>query len=320
MIRPFSLRRFGRLVRLALLALVLGPAGLRLAIWITGHDSLSPDLLGPPQIVEWHVDAPRFGGISALVMATDGRSLIAGGDRGILVEAPVLRDNSGQITGMGTAQITPVRMLRDRPLTRFRSDFEALTRDPEGGLFTAFEGYTRIERLARPGALPTPTHRWDRFTPLFGNQGFEALATLPDGRVIAIRETPGTPGPAPSVIYDGTDWRAGPGIPVSDGFAITGADVGPDGCLYLVERRFTLASGFSFRLMRVSGGSGMWDSTLLYAPAPAGMGNAEAVSAWTASDGTLMLSVLTDNNFLPFTPTRLIELPVRPGEACVLTP
>jgi len=313
-----SFTRLAWFLTLALLVPALIFIVLRLIVWSMGQQQLPQALLSPPQVVKWHVADSAFGGLSALIMAPDGQTLIAGGDRGILVEARIMRDTSDQITDVDLTALAPVRMQRNRPLTRFRSDFEALTRAQNGDLFTAFEGYTRIERLKAPGALPAATHKWDRFTQIFGNQGYEALATLPDGRVIAIRETYDTPGPAPSVLYDGDVWTNGPDIPVSPDFAITGADVGPDGCLYVVERRFTIRTGFSFRLLRLWGGPGSWQEQLLYASAPADLGNAEAVSAWQDAAGNIVLTLLTDDGFLPFTPTRVMEFRVAPEMKCAL--
>ena len=316
MIGPFLmrvLRGFFRFLLWTVLLCLAGLALLRLGVWITGSAQLTRDVLEPPQVTTWQVDHPDFGGLSALIMAPDGRALVAGSDRGTLIEAPLTRGSAGELTGFGQAVLTPVMLRSGQPPTDFKMDLEALTRDPEGGWFTAFESYVRIERLAGAGALPRATHDWDLFAALFGNQAFEALATLPDRRMIAITETGA---PAASVIWDGETWQRGPEIPVTPGYRITGADVGPDGCFYLIERRYGIAAGFTFGLRRLSGGPGVWDDTLLYRTAPARLGNAEGLSVWENTAGQLMASVITDDGFWPLTPTRLIEFRLRPKVGC----
>ncbi len=289
---------------------------LRLATWGMGSATLHADLRAPPHITEWHVDHPDFGGLSALLMAADWASLLAGSDHGALITARLQRDDAGQITDVTPIDIMRAKLRSGHAPTEFKMDLEALTRDPRGGWMLAYESYVRIERLTDLRAVPKATHRWETFVPLFGNQAFEALATLPDGRVIAITETKGPTGTARSVIWAGSGWTEGPQIPVSRGYHITGADVGPDGCLYLVERRYSIAGGFRFGLRRLSGGPDTWVDTLLYRAAPAAIGNVEAVSAWAPPSGDIALSLLTDNGFLPLTATRLIELRAAPGAAC----
>lgn len=313
------LRRIALLALYACGVLVFGAALLRFAVWATGAQTIHPDISGGPHIFEWSIDDPAFGGMSALLMAPDGSTLFAGGDHGTLVEARVRRDKSGWITGIEGPVLTPVSLSSGLPPTTFKMDLEALARDRSGGLVTAFEGFVRIERLSAPAARPTATHPWDSFVDMFGNQAFEALATLPDGRLIAITEAPLTSTHAGSVIYDGKIWHDGPEIPVSEGFMITGADTGPDGCLYLVERRYTLASGFTSRLRRLSGGPQEWVDTPLYTTPPAQLGNVEGVAVWRDGQGQLAIEMLTDNGFWPFTPTRLIGLRAPPDPSCTLT-
>lgn len=313
------LRGLPRFVFWTCLAVLAGLALLRGVVWAMGTAQISDALTGPPQITRWQVEDPAFGGMSALLMAPDGARLVAGGDHGTLVEAQIRRDAAGQIIGFGEAVLTPLMLPGGPAPDTFKVDFEALTRNPDGGWFTALEGVVRIERLARPGARPRATHDWDRFVGLFGNQAFEALATLPDGRVIAITEPQVSAGQAGSAIYDGLRWRQGPKIPVRRGYNITGADVGPDGCLYLLARRYGARSGFTFTLRRISGGPGAWVETPLYVSAPARLGNAEGLSVWQDPAGHLVLSVITDNGFWPGTPTRLIEMRTAPGTGCTLT-
>ncbi len=291
---------------------------LRLGTWAMGSATLHADVKGPPQIVTWQVADPAFGGLSALIMAPDGMDLVAGGDHGALVEAQLTRASTGEITAIKATGVQQAQLRSGNAPTDFKMDLEAMTRDPEGGWFLAYESFVRIERLAHVRARPVATHSWEKFVPIFGNLAFEALATLPGARVIAISEAKEPNGKAGSIIWNRAKWRAGPQIPVSPGYRITGADVGPDGCLYLVERRYSLAGGFRFGVRRLSGGPDTWEDTLLYQSAPARLGNAEAISAWQDAAGQIVLTLITDDGFLPLTATRVIELRSAPGTGCTI--
>lgn len=305
---------------LALLACaMLALSGLwRMTVWATGSAFIHSDIQSGPEIFVWQVDDPAFGGLSALLIEQDGTALLSASDRGTYIAARIIRDDQGRISTITDPVLTPVSLASGRAPTNFKMDLEALARLPDGRLAQAFEGFVRLELLEAPEARPQPTHPWDQFVHLFGNQAFEALATLPDGRILAITEATTAPGAAASMIFDGTHWRSGPDIPVPDGFAVTGADVGPDGCLYLVERTYRMASGFTSRLRRLSGGAQGWDDTLLYQTPAAHLGNVEGVSVWRDGQDTIRLSMVTDDGFLPLTPTRLIELRAKPGANCQL--
>ena len=309
-----------RLLRIGAVAALVGLvvlAGVRLAVWMTGEDRLHDDVLRGPEVFDWRAETADFGGLSGLVMAPDGAALLAGSDRGQFLAATLRRDAAGRITAISEPVPSPVTLASGLPPSRFKRDLEALSPLPGGGHAQAFEGFVRIETQAGPGGAPTPTHRWDRFAQLFGNRAFEALATLPDGRLLAIAERKDKADQALVVIRGEDGWRPGPPLPVPDGFAVTGADVGPDGCLYVIERRYGAATGFVSRLRRLRHAGG-WQAEVLFVTAPATLGNLEAVSGWRDAEGAVVLDLVADNNFLPFTPTRLIELRLRPGVACRL--
>lgn len=307
--------RFGLWLML-IVAVLLGLV--RLVVWSIGGETLHHDVRQGPEVFAWTVRDANFGGLSALIMAPDGSTVLAAADHGHYIEAGLLRDDTGRITGTTPPVITQVSLASGRPPSTFKMDVEGLSRMPDGRIAQAFEGFVRIELLENPQARPTAIHRWDRFVALFGNQAFEALATLPDGRLMAISERQKPRGTAQVMLYDGKDWAAGPGLPVPNRFAVTGADVGPDGCLYVLDRRYGVASGFRARVHRMRYENGAWARDTLYVTPPASLGNVEGLSSWQDADGRVVLSLVTDNGFLPLTRTRLIELRLTPGEDCTL--
>lgn len=208
--------------------------------------------------LRWSEPDSDFGGLSGLVVAADGTSLIALGDRGLLFHADIRRDAAGRLAAV---HLTRQERLLDRNgvhLTPFNSDPEDIAADPsrDGTLWVAFEGLTRVALYPsaapdRPGRTATPTHAWNRFEPLFGNSGFEALAILPEGRAIAIPERdPGNLPPRVRIYARGA-WLEGPVLPGVGSWHVTGAAWGPDNRLWILERRFGIL-GPKTRIRRFS--------------------------------------------------------------------
>lgn len=286
---------------------------LRGVAWLGGEDMPGAALLGAPEVFAWP-DAPT--GLSGLVVDPDGAGLVAVSDRGFLVHARIER-REGRITGLTGMTVAPLPVPRTSAgePERFKADSEGLTRMADGRLMVSFESYTRIQILSDDGSRLVPTHRWDQFEDLFGNHAFESVSTLPDGRILAILERRGPDGTAPTEVYDGHAWTAGPGVPVSAGFLVAGSDVGPDGCLYTLERRYDLGAGFVIRLMRHRPDG----PERIFQGAAMAYGNAEGLS--TRAEGAAIAALMvTDDGFPSPRATRLIELRSRPATDCAFPP
>ncbi len=187
----------------------------------------------------WHLVSlhSRFGGFSALARTGPGAFILVG-DNGYRTRLTV--DGAGRV---GAVDIRPLPTPDGRPASKAMADVEALVVDSAGNrAWIALEGVNQIWRLdvglSRIEArrkLPQP--RWP------ANRGAEAMARLPDGRMIVFSEDadddprgreallyagdPAMPGPPPQrFFYD----ARGKGL-VSD------AAVLPDGRILLVHRR-----------------------------------------------------------------------------------
>lgn len=132
---------------------------------------------------------PRFGGLSGLLVEADGSRFRAVGDKGYWVTAALRHDRDDRLAGVTSGRIGALRSADGRSVagTR-RADAEALARTGRG-LAVAFEGRHRISvypisLTARPLPLATP----DGLRRAPANGGIEALATLGDGRLLAISE------------------------------------------------------------------------------------------------------------------------------------
>jgi hypothetical protein len=240
-------------------------------------------------------------------MLVNGRELLAVSDRGSLMR---LRLAAGErVLRPVAGEMTPLRE-GGRPLEGSGRDAEALARTASG-LAVAFERDHRIVLLG--GGLPDRTVRHPRLERLVHNAGLEALATLPDGRLIAVTEE--SEGGAFPVFLLGQDGAlAEASLPRMGPHLVTGADIGPDGQLYLVRRDFSLLRGISIRIERYRLGPDGFPrpdtrETLAEFENGSGIDNMEAIALW--QDGpSIRLAIASDDNFNLLQRTLLVDFEV----------
>ncbi len=252
---------------------------------------------------------PRFGGLSGLWLAPDGRRMLAVSDHGTLWGADLEQTADGRLTGFrGWRAIEPGAAPGDPP----GRDAEALTDDGAGGLVIAYEGVHRLRRLAladltAPATpLPTPPGIGPP-----GNTGIEALATLEDGALLALSEG--------AFISDGdlegwriTGDRSQPlRYAVSRRFVPTGADR-LDDTIYVLERSFSLLGGFESRIVTLAGpavrpGARLVGQTLAELHPPLVGENFEGIAVRRGPDGRVLLYLVSDDNFFALQRTLLLQ-------------
>ncbi|MBL4813456.1 MAG: esterase-like activity of phytase family protein [Rhodobacteraceae bacterium] len=109
----------------------------------------------------------------------------------------------------------------------------------------SFETRPRIRLEGIDGQPPRELPRPPRQAGLHPNATYEALAFAPDGTLYTLPEgSPSYMTGFPVFQYTGGVWIQAFTLPPIDGFKPTGADFGPDGRLYILERAF---SGLGFR-------------------------------------------------------------------------
>lgn len=263
-----------------------------------------PGFLGA---VRWQLDAPWFGGFSGLSVSDDGARLTAISDRGSLVTARIERQG-GRIAAVRGVKASRLRASTGAPLIGLVSDAEGLAVAPDGTLFISFEQVHRVARHDRRTTAARVLPRPAEFRALDDNEGLEALAIDAAGRLLVLPETGRTPeGAIPVWRWDGTRWTRPFVLPARGGFAPVGADFGPDGRLYLLERDLGLF-GFRSRLRRwdVTGDAPSGETTLV--ETPAGLhDNLEGVSVWRDRQGRLRATMISDDNFLAIQRTEIVE-------------
>lgn len=273
-------------------------------------------------------DDRRLGGVSGLgaglvpAATADGIRILAVTDNGDLLRGDLLFETGSglRVTGFRDDRLTIERLL-DAQTGLPARQAESLAVWEERLAF-GFEERHRVGVMregTRISNLPVPT----ALRGLARNsKGVEALATLPDGRLLAIAEGVEREGGLRAWIYEGEpdDWP----ILVYEWdqvFAPTGADVTPDGrFLVISERKFvSMREPLSNRLMVVpiediAAGNRLQPQAILdLDPLLGPVANVESVAVMATSDpGEFLVFVATDNNFIGLLPTMIAVLLWRP--------
>ncbi|TNC74375.1 esterase-like activity of phytase family protein [Rubellimicrobium roseum] len=242
--------------------------------------------------------------MSAIEMADDGLSFTAMSDRSAIVSGRLLRDEAGAVIGVVTPKADRLLDRGGDPLQGKRADSEGLAIAADGRVWISFEGDTRVRQQGRDGRLPFLLPEHPDFARMRDNGGLEALAVDAENRLYTLAERP-IPGERDLALhrFDGHRWEIAFRLPVGDGFSVSGADIGPDGRLYLLERDFT-GLGFRSRLRRIDlDGTG---ETVLLTTATGTHDNLEGVAIWQDAQGLRATMIADDNGFF-FQETQIVD-------------
>jgi hypothetical protein len=272
---------------------------LGLAVWASQASAATTDSF------VWTAPDPWFGGFSAIEVADDGESFVVLSDRAVLVRGRFVRDAAGRIADVVTESHERLRDVEGNPLRSRMADSEGLALAPDGQVFISFEGRARVRVEGRDGAPPRVLPRDPAFDGLSPNGSLEALALAPDGVVLVVPEDIPWGGDFPVWRLGGDgSWSEAFAIPRDGPFLPVGADVGPDGAFYLLERAFT-GLGFLSRV-RVFGLDGSGGATV-FASRAGDYDNLEGLSV-RAEDGGIVLTMISDDNFRFFQRTEIVEV------------
>lgn len=258
----------------------------------------------------WNGPGLAFGGFSGIEVAPDGARFTAITDRGAVYSGQFDRDADGRIAGVALSS-GPV-MLRDmdgRVLRTRDSDAEGLAMGPDGALYISFEHNHRIARYATESAASQVLLRADAFAGLQANSGLEALAIDAGGALYTLPERSGALDLAfPVYRFRGGLWEQPFAIPRDGDWLPVGADFGPDGRLYLLERDLAWIFGFLSRVRRFTVSGDRIGEGEVVLETPAGRhDNLEGISVWRDAGGALRLTMIADDNFRVFQQTEFVE-------------
>ncbi|MFW2543151.1 esterase-like activity of phytase family protein [Primorskyibacter sp. 2E107] len=257
---------------------------------------------------QWPTAEHRSGGFSAIEVSDDGQRFTAVSDRGPITFGQFIRDpDTGRIAGITATKPEMLRDTSGKLHPKERYDPEGLAVSSSGRLYVSFEGLNLIWGYDSPRkAVETLTS--PAFKRLQSNSGLEALAMDPQGRLVAIPERSGALNrPFPVWRLENGTWHHRFDLPRSGGFLMVGADFGPDGKLYTLERVFS-GWGFRSRIRRFSFEENRItaDETLL----ETGLwqhDNLEGIATWRDPSGAIRLTMISDDNFNAVLKTNVVE-------------
>lgn len=265
----------------------------------------------------WHRPDRAFGGFSGLELSADGRDFVSQSDRGAIVAGRLRRDPAGAVVGVEAGPITPLRAPDGAILRPTRRDAEGLAITPSGKVFISFEGIQRVLEYDHLGAAARALPRDPAFLRMAPNGSIEALAVDRSGALYTLPEMGPIGRPIPVFRYAGGRWTQPFSIGRPDAFRPVGADFGPDGNLYLLERRFLGLFGFASRVRRLdigANGRPTGDEVLFQSP-PGKFGNLEGLAVWTDARGRIRLTMISDDNFFFLQRTEFVDYRVVPRAA-----
>lgn len=255
----------------------------------------------------------RFGGWSGLHVFEGGASFLAISDQGSFMKGGISRSENGDISAVEITDIENIRQINGKPSSGNNVDAEGLAVRKDGQIYVSFEGFHRVRRHSdiASAAKNIPGHA--DFRGMQNNSAMEALAIDKSGALYTLPERSGKlTRPFPVYRYAGGKWRKSGSIPRRGNFLIVGADFGPDGRFYLLERDF---SGISFQ-SRIRSfkrhSKGFSDEKTLLVTPKGRHGNLEGISVWKDVDSQLRATLIADDGFKFFLSTQLVEYVLQP--------
>lgn len=255
----------------------------------------------------------EFGGWSGLDFTDNGRSFRAISDAGYTVTGTMSRDAQGAVSGISTGPILVMRGDVAEPLSSKVRDAEGLAVAPGGSYFVSFERSHQVSRYRDDAsAADILTYNSLDLSAYPFNAGLESLALAGDGALYALPEDP----PAGEDTRPVHVWRAGRwSVPFTfpeDGrWRPVGADFGPDGRLYVLERDLWGLVGFMSRVRRLTiSNDRITADEVLWTTRAGEFQNLEGLAAWTDDRGATRLTMISDDNYLFLMRTEIVDVRV----------
>lgn len=261
----------------------------------------------------WHVEKDVFGGFSSIELSEDGQRFIGTSDRGAITQG-TLKRKEGVIIAIENYRFRPLLDTKGRALKDHFTDAEGLAINRHGQIFVSFEASHRVWRYDNFGGKAQKLSRHAGFEALQNNSGLEALAIDQFGTLYTLPERSGEwERPFPVFRFQGGKWDNKLTIPRRDRFLPVGADFGPDGKFYLLERDFIWYAGFTTRIRRFDVTSaGFTNEEILLTTRSGAHGNLEGIALWQDDQERIRLTMISDDNFSVLLTTDFVEYVVVP--------
>lgn len=248
-----------------------------------------------------------FGGLSGLEISDGGDRLTAVSDKGSWFTATLSYDAAGRLDGIAEGAITPMLGLDGDPILGTRKgDAESLRYDGHGGYLVGFEQQHRLWRYPAASslddAMPTEISMPPSLRHAPNNGGLEAVASLPDGRIVAVTEEfRRDAGHVFGWVVDDGTFKTFH-YPVDEDFRPTDMAALPEGRMLVLERRYVPPLDLSVRLRTFRIES--LDESRIPRPRllaelswPLNIDNFEGLAVRTDAEGKTLVYLLSDDNF-----------------------
>lgn len=306
-----------RHLRSAVLALAaILPAALaqaQPATYYAGVVQHPPTSIPATQVVARYTLPRMSGGVNDFsgIATRDGVNVFMVSDHGFLVAARLQRGNRQEIVGMELRQVSLLRGTDGQPLGAGMRDAEGISIGSDGSIYVAFEEHNRVMRYRQPGGAAEDLGAHRDFSRLRAGRGLESVAVAPDGRVYSIpeRAARATYG-FPSYVWSrNAGWDGAFRLPSDGQFLPVGADFGPDGRLYVLEREYS-ARGYRSQVRRFSvNGQGISEGQWVMRSEYGQFGNLEGLSVFRDWGGRIRMLMVADDD-LGRGPSELIDVAV----------
>ena len=306
-------------------------AGLAVALLLTsscaaeapGRDGFALSYrIVPVEAVEqpgpWQVTAmldlsgpPGFGGVSDLLARPDG-AILAVQDNGAWLGFTPGYDRDGRLVRVTDPWTLPIADDQGSPLTdggKARADAEAMAAMPDGRIALAFERDHRLTLHPTPEAPAQALDAPPALATLPENGGIEAMVHLPDGRLLLLAERGADATGLPAFLRDANGTWTELRYPFDGAYRPTGATLGPDGRIFVLERAFSIPAGPRGRIQELTlEGTDIRLTPIAFLRTPIPVDNAEGIT-WLPDPPPLgSFLVISDDNFSALQRTFLWQL------------
>ncbi|MGA0607677.1 esterase-like activity of phytase family protein [Phenylobacterium sp. VNQ135] len=238
----------------------------------------------------------RLGGLSDLKVTPDGR-LTALGDQSDLLEAQIVLDGQGRLSGLSQARITALKEVTGADLYaggQEEYDSEGVVRLADGTLIATFEQHDRVLAFPADGGLPRAAPAPQ--TAYKHNKGMEAAMAAPEAGPDAYRVGLENTG---QLFLCRLSTRCVPDGQVDlEGSELVGMDALPGGGRAYLFRSYSPLIGNVIRLRLTDRGGRTID--VLEIRRPLTVDNIEGVAAVAQAAGRVRFYLVSDDNFGSF--------------------